>query len=169
MSLDVGGFAMQIARSTGLGEFHYAVRSDLDGFTRDLANVKIETGNEQFGDVHVALPPTGLRESLRVRVYFWDDWNDSQRVFRVDNLRLIGTRHFLPETRIESLPGSGEVRVVWEGAPQRRYKLHLDRHPKFSSGEFSVQVSDPINPEGVGEFFLNLADAPLFLQVREDP
>lgn len=91
LDLRQGEIVFDLARSTTVGTFSFAVRWSLDDFATDLVAAKIETLNEQFGTVRIPIAyPQLLNTAVLIRIYLWDDLHDSLRAFRLDSFRLFG-------------------------------------------------------------------------------
>lgn len=80
-----------IARSTTTGSFGFAVRWSRDDFASDLTAKTIQTSNEEFAPVIVPLGGHELSDTPTViRIYFWDNLDDSLRFFCLDSFRILG-------------------------------------------------------------------------------
>lgn len=166
----VGGLSFDMARSTGLGNFNFSVRSDLDGFAESLLEVQLETGNEQFGNYFVVLPAAAEREEWRVRIYLWDDMDDSLRVMRFDNIQLTAWAEFLPQTRIqlkENSIGENEIVIQWNGAPGRKYLIYSTPNPENEADQWEFENAQPVSESGIGEFQISDPGSARFFQVGD--
>lgn len=164
----VGGFSFDLARSTGLGAFNFAIRSDLDDFAESLLEVLVATGNEQFGKYFVALPASAERMEWRLRIYLWDDMDDALRVIRIDNIELTAWAEFLPQTRFqlkENSIGERELYLQWNGAPGREYIIYSTQNPTQEASEWEWENVRPVSDSGIGEYHISNPDFPRFFQI----
>jgi sialate O-acetylesterase len=165
-SMENGGLLFDIARSTTTGEFGYAVcRVDADVVT-PLAINTITTSNEQFGAVRV--PVTGIdnAETAVVRIYLWDNLNDSLRVARIDSVRLQGELTFNPALSIRR-NAQGSLDLRWFGVPGRTYHIYSDDTLPFAADRMQVEHAQALTDSGAGHHQLPIPTVTRFYAVGE--
>lgn len=124
---EMGGASVKfdIARSTTIAEFGYAVRSSQDNFGANRAAATITAANETFVAVEASLDGPGLPlgEAVEVRIYVWDGTSDSSRVVRFDNLEIRGRARYEPGLTIAPLAANDAYALSWAGVEGRSYRV----------------------------------------------
>lgn len=167
LDFSTGGLRFDIARSTTLGDFFYAVRSSLDNYQANLAQDQILTLNETFGSVFVPLAPRKNLSEVTFRIYIWDNLNDSTRVTRFDSLRVSGMARFRPQTEILPTLGPAAMVLRWQGAPGRNYRILSAPGLDFSAPSVDQLLSDPVPESGLIDYAVPFTGPARFFRVEE--
>jgi len=167
LDFSTGGLRFDIARSTTLGDFFFAVRSSLDDYQSNLLTGQILTLNETFGSVFVPLAPGRDLREVTFRIYIWDNLHESTRVTRFDSLRVSGMARFRPQVGIIHLLDPAAVLLRWQGVPGLRYNVLSSPDLHFRKDSVELFLSDPVQANGSTEFVVPFIEPARFYLVEE--